>query len=128
MSARIEFCCPHGFLRSVVRCPHGCSLLPGQSLTTDGTPRRRPGTRKRERAKAPPSPRPRWSDVGDERIIAELRASESAAEAARQLGASQTNLYMYARRRPAVWAAYEVARDKGLRLRGPRGRLCGFKT
>jgi hypothetical protein len=121
----IEHRCEHGFLRSVVRCPHGCPPAAGVQLTRDGNIRRRPPTRQRRRRA---ERRPSWRDVGDDRICEVLEASSNATEAARELGTSQCNLWAYARTRPAVWAVYQATAKRGLENRGARGRACGFRT
>jgi hypothetical protein len=128
VSARIEFRCPHGFMRSVVRCPHGCAPVTAVPLTRDGNIRRRPPVPQRRPA---PERRPKWHHVGDARIVEVLECSCSAAEAARELGTSQPNLYLYAQSRPAVWPAYQATAKRGLENRGARGRArgraCGFR-
>lgn len=121
----VEHRCPHGFLRSVVRCPHGCRPVTAVPLTVDGNIRRRPAVRK---GRPPAVRRPSWRDVGDARIVEVLDSSNNATEAARELGTTQCNLWAYARTRPAVWAVYQATAKRGLAQRGQRGRACGFKT
>jgi hypothetical protein len=116
--------CPHGFLRSVVRCTEGCASPAAVELTSDGNIRRRPATRKR---RAPAERRPSWRDVGDASIIVVLGESATAVAAARRLGTTQCNLWAYARTRPEVWEAYRETAKRGMAQRGQRGRESGFR-